>query len=158
MTKTLDDVFSDEEVAAIEDTRETKREYEERQRDFLESVASESETELLKTQTELVEGHVVGLEAKLNGELIDRLGRVQQRLEAAESDRHLSDVSEAADEASQILADAIVDAEFDKELFYNVYEMEGLTELGTLLSRVFDALQKERERLSGDAEGFRKRS
>ncbi len=158
MPKTPDDVFSDEELAAIEDAQETKREYEQRQEAFLESVASESETEVLETQTELVDDVVVDLEAKLNGELIDKLSHVQERLENAEQEERLYDVSDAADDAAQLLADVTVDPAYDKETFYQVYQAQGLEDMAKLLSRAFEALIKERERLSGDAQGFRKQT
>jgi hypothetical protein len=100
----------------------------------------------------------VTLEARLNGELIDKLGKVQERLENAESDERLYDVTEAADDASQLLADVVVNPEYDKETFYRVYEGLGLEDLGKMLRRAFEALKTERERLSGDAEGFRDRT
>jgi len=152
------DFFDADELEAVEEASETLHERKQTQQEFLDAVSSDSESELLKTQTELAEGIVVPLEAKLNGEVIDTLGSVQERLENAEEDGRLYQISDAVDDACQLLADIITDPSYDKEVFHQVYKQEGAADIAKMLRRSFESLQKERERLSGDAEGFRNRT
>jgi hypothetical protein len=150
--------FDADELDAVTAARETHEERKQTQRAFLDAVSSDSESERLETQTELAEGIVVPLEAKLNGEVIDTLGSVQERLENAEEDGRLYQISDAVDDACQLLADIIADPAYNKEVFHDVYKKEGAADIAKMLRRSFEALQQERERLSGDAEGFRNRT
>ncbi len=152
------DFFDPEELDAIEDASSTLSERKQTQQEFLDAVSEESESELLKTKTELATGIVVPIEAKLNGEVIDTLGSVQERLENAEEEGRLYDISDAVDDACQLLADIITDPNYSKEVFHQVYKQEGAADIAKMLRRAFESLQKERERLSGDAEGFRNRT
>ncbi len=157
MSQTLEDVFDEDELAAVEDTRQTHQERQEKQQDFLKSISENSDSDLLETKTTLTEGHTVNVSAKLNGELIDKLGALQERLDNAQDNERLYSVSEAADDASQLLNDIVENSEYDKDTFYAVYKMEGIDELGKMIERVFGALEKERERRQGEADGFRKK-
>lgn len=149
------EIFDDDELAAIADSRESYQERRERQQDFLDTVSDESDTEVLETPCELADGHTVTVKAKLQGELIDKLGHVQERLESAEGDSRMYKVSDAADDASQLLDDVIVETAYDKDTFYTVYESEGLEALGEMLNKAFGALTDEQDRQSGAADGFR---
>lgn len=155
----IDDSLADD---AAELIQETNAEYEERRREqeeFLDTVSEEEGHEVLETQCTLIDGYTVTLEAKLNGEVMDRLGNIQARIERLEEadpeDKRVYDMGDAADEASQLLADLVAESEYDKALFYEVYRRENLVVLGELLSRAFEALKEERERREGVSDGFR---
>lgn len=128
----------------------------EEQQEFLETVAEEEGAEVLETSCNIIGDYTVDLRAKLNGEVMDAMGRIQDRLERLEgSDAAAYEVSEAADEVAQLLADVIADSEWHKRKFYAAYEAEGLDPLGVMLDRVFNELKQEKERREGAADGFR---
>jgi len=128
----------------------------EEQQEFLDNVAEEEGAEVLETSCNIIGDYTVDLRAKLNGEVMDAMGRIQDRLERLEgSDAAAYEVSEAADEVAQLLADVIDDSEWHKRKFYAAYEAEGLDPLGVMLDRVFNDLKEEKERREGAADGFR---
>jgi hypothetical protein len=138
------------------ETDEKFRENREEQQEFLDTVAEEEGAEVLETKCSLMGEYVVPLRAKLDGEIMDAMGRIDGRLERIESgEARAYEISETADELSRLLADVIDDAEWHKELFYEVYREEGVDPLGVMLERVFDSLKEERERRRGAADGFR---
>jgi len=138
---------------AAEQEYQQKRE---EQEEFLDTVAEEEGQETLETECNIVGDYVVPIRAKLNGELMDQLGEMDARLERLEAEEGRAyEFGEAADKASQVLADAIDDNDWHKKKFYTVYKQEGILPLGAMLKRVFESLKKERERRQGAAEGFR---
>lgn len=152
---------SDELAAeAAELIQETNAKYEERRREqqeFLDTIAEEGKgADVLETKCNLIGDYTVPLKAKLNGDLMDRMGAIEARVERMENEEAAAyEFSEIADEASQILADSIDDSEWNKRKFYEVYREEGVEPLGEMLERVFEALKDERERREGVADGFR---
>ena len=138
---------------------ETHEEYQERQAEheaFLETVAEEEGAETLTTECNLIGEYTVPLEAKLNGAVMDDLGAIHAGLERLEEGEGAAyEISEAADQAAQLLADVIADPEWHKAKFYAAYEAEGLDPIGVMIERVFDALQAEQKRRRGTADGFR---
>ncbi len=139
-----------------EEARKEKQQADQEHQEFLDTVAEEEGAEILETSCNLIGEYVVPLKAKMNGELMDRLGRIDARLERLESeDARAYELSDAADDAAQLLADLINDPEYHKELFYDVYEAEGLDALGTFIQTVFESLKEERKRRRGAADGFR---
>lgn len=154
--KTLDDDLADE---AGEMLLEMHEEYEEKmaeQEAFLETVAEEEGSEVLETKCTIMGDYTVAIRAKLNGELMDRLSHMDARVERFENGEARGyEITETADEISQILADVVDDDSWGKEKFYAAYEQEGLAPLGVMLERVFESLKEERERQQGAAEGFR---
>jgi len=144
---------------AAELMQEAEQEYQqkrEEQEEFLSTVAEEEGQETLETECNIVGDYVVPIRAKLNGELMDQLGEMDARLERLEAEEGRAyEFGEAADRASQVLADAIDDKDWHKSKFYAVYEEEGIQPLGVMLRRVFESLKTERERRQGAAEGFR---
>ncbi|QAS68869.1 hypothetical protein HFTV1-gp36 [Haloferax tailed virus 1] len=141
---------------------EAEQQYQENlaeQEAFLETVAEEEGAEVLETQCNLIGEYTVPLKAKLNGELMDKLGEIDSRIEHIQSgDGRMYEFGEVADRAAQLLADVIDDESWHKEKFYQAYESEGLAPLGTMISRVIDSLKTEKERRMGAADGFRKKS
>jgi len=128
----------------------------EEQTAFLDAVADDEGAEVLET-TATIKGHSVPVSAKLNGEVMDRMGAIDDRLERIErEDARAYEVSEVADNVSQLLADVTDDAALTKREFYRQYEAHGIDPLGVVLEGVFEALKTERERKSGAADGFRK--
>ena len=126
------------------------------QQEFLDTVAEEEGADELDTKCNLMGEYVVPVKAKLNGDLMDAMGRIDARLERLQNEEGRAyEFSETADEASQLLADAIDDPEWHKSKFYRAYENEGLKPLGVMLDRVFTSLKEERERRRGTADGFR---
>jgi len=154
--ETIDDELADE---AGEMLLEMEEEYEEKmaeQEAFLETVAEEEGSEVLETQCNLIGDYTVPIKAKLNGELMDRLSHMDARVERFENGEARGyEITETADEISQILADVVNNDSWGKEKFYAAYEQEGLAPLGVMLERAFESLKEERERQQGAAEGFR---
>lgn len=162
MTNEQDPQSDDLADQAAELIQETNASYEERRREqqeFLDTVSEEADgAEVLETQCTLIGDYTVPVAAKLDGNLMDRLGALDARIErfdSEDSDARAYEFSETADEISQILADVIEDTDYHKDLFYEVYQEEGLEPLGEFLETVFEALREERERRSGAADGFR---
>ena len=154
--ETIDDELADE---AGEMLLEMEEEYEEKmaeQEAFLETVAEEEGSEVLETKCTIIGDYTVDIRAKLNGELMDRLSHMDARVERFENGEARGyEITETADEISQILADVVNDDSWGKEKFYAAYEQEGLAPLGVILERAFESLKEERERQQGAAEGFR---
>jgi len=154
--ETIDDELADE---AGEMLLEMEEEYEEKmaeQEAFLETVAEEEGSDVLETQCNLIGDYTVPIKAKLNGELMDRLSHMDARVERFENGEARGyEITETADEISQILADVVNDDSWGKKKFYAAYEQEGLAPLGVMLERAFESLKEERERQQGAAEGFR---
>lgn len=156
-TKGSDNAESDEfNQRAADLVLETNDKYQENladQEEFLDTVADESDVEVLETQCNLIGEYVVPLKAKLNGEVMERMEALDDRM----SNLSTGDarVSETADEVSQLLADLIDDPEYNKDLFYKVYLQNDLGELNGLLDTAFKSLKTERKRRRGTADGFR---
>jgi hypothetical protein len=154
--ETVDDEIADQ---AGEMLLEMQQEHEEKmaeQEAFLETVAEEEGSEVLETQCNIIGDYTVPIKAKLNGELMDRLSHMDARVERFEQGEARGyEITEAADEISQILADVVDDTSWGKQKFYAAYEQEGLAPLGVMLERAFESLKEERERQQGAAEGFR---
>lgn len=140
----------------VEQTRERHEEREQEIAEFHEAVKEESDAVVLETTCNLAGDIVVDISAKRNGDLMDRMGHIEERLEYVETEeRGTYKITEAADDAAQLLADVVDDPAFTKDEFYTVYQSEGLDELGKMLRRVFNSLEQEGERLQGAADGFR---
>jgi len=141
----------------IDQTRARHEEAQEEIQEFHEAISEESDAEVLETQYNIAGDIVIDVSAKQNGELMDRMGAVEQKLEKVEQEESgVYRVTEAAEEAAQILADVTDNPEYTKDVFYEVYRTEGLEELGKKLRGAFEAIQNEGERLKGAADGFRK--
>ncbi len=126
------------------------------QDEFLDTVAEQQGAETLETTCNLIGDYTVTVKAKLSGDVLDRMGALEDKLERLETgDGRAYEVSETADELSQILADMIMETEWHKDKFYAAYKSEGLAPLGVMIKRVFDALKDERKRRQGAADGFR---
>lgn len=156
--ETIDDELADEAADLILEADEQLRQNRAEQQEFLDTVSEEEGAEVLETQCNLVGEYTVPLQAKLDGELMDAMGRIDDRIERIEQgEARAYEIGETADEVSQLLADVIDDAEWHKDLFYQVYRDEGVRPLGNMLERAFDALKTERERRRGTADGFREK-
>lgn len=128
----------------------------EEQEEFLQTVSEEEGAEVLETTCNLIGDYTVPLRAKLDGELMDTMGRIDDRLERVEAgNARAYEIGETADEVSRLLADVIDDAEWHKDTFYKAYENEGIDALGVMLRRAFESLKDEKERRQGTADGFR---
>jgi exonuclease VII large subunit len=143
----------------VRETDEKFEQNQEEQEEFLDTVAEEEGAEVLETKCNLIGEYTVPLKAKLDGELMDAMGRIDDRLERLNAEEARAyEISETADEVSQLLADVIEDPDWHKRKFYKAYESEGLDPLGVMLERAFTALREERERREGVADGFRPNS
>jgi len=137
------------------DAKESHEENLQEQEEFLDTVAEEEGAEVLETKCNIIGDYTVPLRAKLDGELMDAMGRIDARLERLQNEEGRAyEFSETADEVSQLLSDVIDDPEWHKSKFYAAYESEGLEPLGVMLQRAFESLKKERERRRGAADGF----
>ena len=147
-----------DEIAAdlAQDAKESFEQSREEQEAFLETVAQEDGAEVLETQCNLIGDYTVPLKAKLDGDLMDAMGRIDDRLQRLQGKQGRAyEITETADEVSQLLADVIDDPEWHKSKFYAAYQSEGLDPLGVMLERAFESLKQERERRNGTADGFR---
>ena len=152
----VQDDLAEDAAELIAEAGEALQQKRENQDELLDAVSENEGAKVLETQCNIMGDITVPLRAKLNGELIDRMGQVEHRLERVQSEEGSTyDVSEAADDAASLLADSIDSAEWDKGMFYEAYREEGLQPLGEMLKRAFESLQQERERQEGAAEGFR---
>lgn len=139
------------------DAKESHEENLQEQEEFLDTVAEEEGAEVLETQCNIIGDYTIPLKAKLDGQLMDAMGRIDARLERLEQGQGRGyEFSETAEEVSQLLADVIDDPEWHKSKFYKAYESEGLDALGVMLERAFNSLKQEKERRAGTADGFRK--
>lgn len=139
-------------------TEEKYEQAQEQKAEFLEEVKEDSESEVIETECNLVGDMVVTVRAKRNGELIDRMGHMEERLEYVEQNESGTyQITEFADNASQLLADIVQDSGLDKDAFYQAYREEGIDELGKMLENVFGAIETEVERKQGAADGFRQK-
>ena len=153
-----DDEPNYDEIAAdlAQDAKESFEQSREEQEAFLETVAQEEGAEVLETQCNLIGDYTVPLNAKLDGDIMDALGRIDDRLQRLQGKQGRAyEITETADEVSQLLADVIDDPEWHKSKFYAAYQSEGLDPLGVMLERAFESLKQERERRNGTADGFR---
>ena len=149
--------MNDNELAdLVEETREKHEETKQEQEEFLNALEENEGKPTLETKVNLTGDYVVTAKADLNGELMDRLSHIDERLDnVTNGDGRLYEVSEAADDAAQLLDDLIVESQYNKELFYNAYERQGLEILVSFFAEIIEGLQSARERQHGVADGFR---
>jgi len=76
----LDDIAQE----LVETADDNYQQSQERQQAFLDTVADEEGAEVLETQCNLVTGYTVPLKAKLSGDIMDRMGALEDRLERME--------------------------------------------------------------------------
>jgi hypothetical protein len=147
------DEFAAQLAAETDEKFEQNRE---KQDEFLDTVAEEEGAEVLETECNLIGEYTVPLQAKLDGKLMDAMGRIDDRLERIQAgEARAYEIGDTAEEVSELLADVIDDATWDKRTFYQAYEDEGIGPLGVMLERAFESLKTEKERRQGTADGFR---
>lgn len=137
--------------------KEKKRELEKEQQEILGEIQEEHGGELIETPVTIAGDYTATVKTKLHGQLISRMGAVQDRLEAGEEQESLRDIDSAMDEAATILDGIIEEAEYDKKLFFSVYDQEGPEALAAIIKKVFSAIKKEQERKAGQIDGFREK-
>lgn len=152
----MSDIDFDDPESIKSGMRERKQELEQEQQEILGEIQEEHGGELIETPVNIAGDYTANIKTKLNGELISRMGAVQDRLEAGEENESLRDIDAAMDEAATILDGIIEEPEYDKKLFFNVYDQEGPESLAAIIEKVFDALEQEQERKQGAVDGFRK--
>ena len=141
----------------VDDASQEFEQSREEQAAFLDAVADEEGAEVLET-TASIKGHSVPVSARLNGDVMDAMGRIDSRLERIEREEARAyEVSDTADDVAQLLADVTDDPALTKREFYRQYEAHGIDPLGVVLEEVFEALKTEKERREGAADGFRKK-
>jgi len=154
------DKLSDSANELLNETREAKREADERQSEILASIQSEHGGDLIETTFSVTSDHSAPIATKLNGELIDRINHIESSVPTDRSEvdaKDLQNVSMLMDETASLLADIIPDSDFDKTLFYSVYESEGPETLGVIAENAFKAIEREVKRQYGDVDGFRQK-
>ena len=141
----------------VDDASQEFEQSREEQAAFLDAVAADEGAEVLET-TASIKGHSVPVSARLNGDVMDAMGRIDSRLERIEREEARAyEVSDTADDVAQLLADVTDDPALTKREFYRQYEAHGIDPLGVVLEAVFAALKEEKERVEGHADGFRKK-
>jgi len=152
----VDDDLADEAGELILEANEELEQRRAEQEAFLETVEEETDAPVVETPCNIIGDYTVDIRAELDGELTDRLGEMEARLERVDAgEGHAYDITEVADETSQMLADLITDPTWDKETFYEAYERTGHEALLEMFTEVFNAIKSERERQEGATEGFR---
>jgi len=158
---TREDIFSDEELAAIEDTRQSQQERQAQQQDFLDRISQSHEVEVVETELTLWDGDDidpirVDVKVALDGELTDRLAEMEDLAETVENSQSVKKASEAVDRSVQMLADMVQDASVDKEFLFLVYRENDGEVIAQMLKNVFEGVEQQRSRDMGEADGFRK--
>ena len=153
------DDYQEKRAELIERTKERKQSLTEEQDAILDDIQQEHGGELIETACRITPNHTVDVSVDLNGEFIDRMGEIEDLNERIESgDTMASGTSEVMDKTSQLLADAVDDPEWTKDLFYQVYRENEPKALGELFGNIADAVKKERKRKAGAVDGFPNRS
>ena len=160
---TREDIFSDEELAAIEDTRQSQQERQAQQQDFLDRISQSHEVEVVETELTLWDGDDidpirVDVKVALDGELTDRLAEMEDLAETVENSQSVKKASEAVDRSVQMLADMVQDASVDKEFLFLVYRENDGEVIAQMLKNVFEGVEQQRSRDMGQADGFRDRT
>jgi len=143
---------------AAELIQETNAEYEQNkqdQHDLLDAVAEEDGAPLLETKCEIY-GHVVPVSGRLTGGFIERVEALDaEAKEIANEENPDRSVSDVIRELAEIGDDLIDDPELTADQIYQVYVDNGPRPVRTVIEEVIESLQREEERVSGDADGFR---
>ena len=158
---TREDIFSEEELAAIEDTRQSQQERQAQQQDFLDRISQSHEVEVVETELTLWDGDDidpirVDVKVALDGKLTDRLAEMEDLAETVEDSQSVKKASEAVDRSVQMLADMVQDASVDKEFLFLVYRENDGEVIAQMLKNVFEGVEQQRSRDMGEADGFRK--
>lgn len=138
-----DSEYNEKRAELIESGKEHKQEVEQKQAEILDSIQEEHGGDLIETEVEITEEHSATVKTKLNGALINRMSHVEKQLSDIDDGALMTGIERTMDQASAILADAIKEDEYDKSLFYGVYERDGPEALGIIVERVFDAIGEE---------------
>ena len=148
-----------DEVAAdlAQDAKESFESSKENQHALLDAVAEQDGAPLLETQCTIY-GETIPVSGRLTGELIDRITALDTRAkEMSDKGGSGAEFRDIINDVTQIAADLIDDDELTQRELYKVYRDNGVKPLRTILMDVFESLQKEEERVRGDADGFRKK-
>ena len=156
----LEDYFSGDKLAAIEDTRQSQQERQAQQQDFLDRISQSHEVEVVETELTLWDGDDidpirVDVKVALDGKLTDRLAEMEDLAETVENSQSVKKASEAVDRSVQMLADMVQDASVDKEFLFLVYRENDGGVIAQMLKNVFEGVEQQRSRDMGEADGFR---
>jgi len=128
----------------------------EEQHELFDAVAEEEGAPLLETKA-TVAGVTIPVSGRLNGAFIERVERLDAEAKRRANDADAPDgVSDIVRELGEIIDDLTDDDEITARGVYQTYQAEGVGPVRTILEEVMNALQREDERLRGDADGFRK--
>lgn len=154
MSEDTDTPTRDELVAEANERYQQDREEREA---FLSAVAEEDGAEVIETHVTLIEGFDVDVAARLDGRLTDTLAAIEKQVKGEEVSA--MDVRDTAERTAMLLERVVDEPEasppYDRDLFMQVYDREGLAALGKMLRRVLEGVKAERERREGVSDGFR---
>jgi len=154
--ETIDDEVADQAAELLMETEEAYQEQKAEQEAIIEEIGEEAGAPLLETKCNIIGERVVPVSAKLNGDLIDRFGKIDARLsKGEEADSAVYEFGQAVRDGCELLADMIDDKTWDATTLLAAYKQEGHGAILTMINNVFDSLTKERERVEGAASGFR---
>jgi len=153
----LEDYFSGDKLAAIEDTRQSHQKRQEKQSEFLDTLGEQTEVDVVETQVQLAEGIMVPVRVELTGELTDQLAEIESLAENLEDTKSMQGIPQTVDRACQLLADCVNDSAYDKETFYKAYRANNDKAIAKMLRRVFEGVEREQKRARGEADGFRQK-
>lgn len=140
-----------------EEAAETAQRLEGEQQEFLDSLEEEHGGDLVETQVTLPGDNPATIECVINGELMNRMSHVDGMLEDFQDPEpgDFQNVEQSMDEVASILADITKESKYSKAVFYAIYERFGPQALGKHTEAIFDAIEKEVRRMTGDVDGFR---
>lgn len=142
-----------------EEAAETRRELEAEQEAVLESLQEEHGGDLIETSCTLPGDNPATIECVLNGDLIDRMSHVdamlEELLDGDPDPGSMSNIGEAMDEAASVMAGITAEPKYSKEVFYEIYRRYGPEALGKHVEAAFEAIEREQQRKTGAADGFR---
>jgi len=150
------ELFGEDGASLIAEAGEVAQETRSKQSAFMDALRDSDDDDAFVVETELLPDFPITVSTRLDGHIIDRLGAIDRKLESVEDDdARAYIISETARDAASILADVIVDDEYDMSLFMNVYKQQGLEALGEFLQTVFTAVREAQEERRDAAESFR---
>jgi len=150
------ELFGDDGARLISEAGDVAAETRERQQAFMDALRDSGGDDAMTVETELLPDFPITVSTRLDGDIIDRLGAIDKKLESVEDeDARAYVISDAARDAASILSDVIVDDEYSMSLFMNVYKQQGLEALGEFLQTVFTAVRDAQEERHEVAESFR---
>jgi len=150
------EVFGERGAELVDGAKDLAADAERQRSSLIAAIRKEQGGDTPSTEVTLADGFTVDVRTRLDGALLNRLSDMEQDLLEAEKGKGgITAVKETGEQAAELLAELVLDQDYDKELFLAVYEAEGLDAIGTFLERIFGAIAEVKEQEREAADGFR---